>query len=121
MKIDLDTAINVAAAKQGSLKWDLVLTLDGTDYRVRPMTNADVQRLAAFTTITTESEAVGFLDGLFEETKPDIQAMLQDQGKISALILGITLYLEQHLKKKSQLLASAVQGQISLAASMAGS
>ena len=115
MKLDLDTAIAVAAAKQQTLKWELVLTLDGVDYRVRPLTNADVQQLAGLTTISKNDVAVDFLLGLFDGAAPPVRAMVDQPEKIGALILGVTLYVQEHLKKKSMLLASAVQGQIALA------
>lgn len=118
MNIDIDQVAAVAEVQERAIAWELSLTLGGAEYQVRPLANADLMALGRVQQMS-EAQLRSFLDGLFLEPRPDLQALiygLEDEAlaarRLSAIVLGVMQGFQEHAKKKSEVISALVRREL---------
>jgi hypothetical protein len=89
--INIDNALAVAEAQQKLIPWDVVMSIRGIEYRVRPLTNTDLDQLDRLGDLKTGEAIANFLRSLFVEPTPDEQV---------AIGIAIGKAYQAHRKKK---------------------
>lgn len=118
MRLELDNSIAVADAQAKLLKWELVLNVGGIDYRIKPLNNSETAQLAEIAAIGGDSKAQQFLATLIESatdatgTPVEGQPLPTAPEQIAAMLLAITFYLKEQIKKKSQTLAQTIEREV---------
>lgn len=115
MNINLNEAI--AVAEQRAIKWDLEVTIGARSYRIRPLAVVDLQALADLAAKEKSgdlgmAEAMAFVGSLFEGEAPDLAILSRSPELMAALIATVSVYFQEHVKKKSELLAAVVRPQV---------
>lgn len=107
MKIDLDQAMAVAEHQSRALPWELVLTIGGADYRVKPLAISDVAEISRAQQMREIEQIRGLLFRLLEN--PPAEAALISDEQIAVAIGAIAIGFGEHLKKKSHVLEKAIR------------
>lgn len=104
-KFDLDQFRESQRLLAEAKPWDVSLTIDGKEYRLRRFTSADMKQLAG---VVGKSEAEGraIILGLFDGDAPSIEEW--DQERHLDLISFITGIYQEMLKKRTAAATAAV-------------
>jgi hypothetical protein len=105
MKIDLDQV--AATAVEKAFPWDLVLTVNGQEHRVKPLAVADVMALADLR--SEPARLTGLLASQFEEPGPVAGWSLELQV---AALRAILAYWKQQTEKKTQAIGEAAEAAV---------
>src|SRR4051812_47570839 len=95
LRIDVDQSLAVAAVQQKALPWDLTLAIGGQDYRVKPITNADMAELSR---IQDEKEVENLRLFLVRMLEGEVMGSFTDE-QVGSGILAIAIGFGEHVKK----------------------
>ena len=108
--INIDNALAVAEAQQKLIPWDVVMMIHGIEYRVRPLSNADLDQFDRLGELKSSAAIAGFLRSLFVEQAPDVAGLTPDEQVAIGLAIGKAY--EAHRKKKFAVLTKELEKQL---------
>jgi hypothetical protein len=103
MKIDLTQTLGTVP---DLLPWDLVLSIDGTDYPTRRCTVGEIGVLEQMAGRNNRDGLEAIRQILFPEPRPDMAGW--DGEVVTAALLAYLTYFNQRLAKNSRAIAAAV-------------
>jgi hypothetical protein len=99
--------IDINEVAQSFKPWDLTLTIDGKNYKVRPLSIADRSAIIGLQN-KTEEEGYQLIEGLFEgKQKPKVRDW--DPSRAAAVLAAIGQYANEMTKKNAQSAAAHVE------------
>lgn len=101
MKFSVDDTVTMLGADMTPEPWDLELGMDGQDFKVRPLTPADVQRLRRLEAIgVPEAEQREVIRSMFEDPKPKDEQLSAE--RMTAVFVRMVGYQQGRLQKNLQ-------------------
>lgn len=107
MKIDVDQAMAVAEVQNRALPWEMLLTMGGREYSVRPLTIADIAEISRVQQAKRIEDVRALLYGLLSNPPADAAAISDEQMVVA--LGAIAIGYGEHLKKKSHVLEKAIR------------